>query len=116
MLWEIEDELERRGEAWPDLVVVQVGVGAFAAAVARHFRRPGVKPHPKLVGVEPTGAACLFESVAAGRIVSVPGPHDSIMAGLNCGRPSLVAWPTLSRTIDLLVSVEDGPTREVMRM
>jgi diaminopropionate ammonia-lyase len=116
MLWEIEDELGRRGERGPDLVVVQVGVGAFAAAVARHFRSPGASPRPKLVGVEPAGAACLFESVAAGHIVSVPRPHDSIMAGLNCGRPSLVAWPTLSRSIDLLVSVDDEPAREAMRL
>ncbi len=116
MLWEIEDELGRRGEAWPGLVIVQIGVGAFAAAVARHFRNVGAATRPKLVGVEPAGAACLFESVSAGRIVSVPGPHDSIMAGINCGRPSLVAWPTLSRSIDLLVSVDDEPTSEAMRL
>jgi diaminopropionate ammonia-lyase len=116
MLWEIDDELERRGEAGPDLVVVQVGVGAFAAAVTRHFRGPQRSRHPKLVGVEPAGAACLLESVAAGRIVSVPGPHDSIMAGLNCGRPSLVAWPTVSRGIDVLVAVDDEPAREAMRL
>ena len=116
MLWEIDDELERRGEAGPDLVVVQVGVGAFAAAVTRHFRGPQRSQHPKLVGVEPAGAACLLESVAAGRIVSVPGPHDSIMAGLNCGRPSLVAWPTVSRGIDVLVAVDDEPAREAMRL
>jgi diaminopropionate ammonia-lyase len=116
MLWEIEDELETRGEAGPDLVVVQVGVGAFAAAVTRHFRGPQRSRYPKLVGVEPAGAACLLESVAAGRIVSVPGPHDSIMAGLNCGRPSLVAWPTVSRGIDVLVAVDDEPAREAMRL
>ncbi len=40
MLWEIEEELIRRDERGPDLVIVQVGVGAFAAAVANHFRRP----------------------------------------------------------------------------
>ena len=116
MLWEIDDELERRGEAGPDLVVVQVGVGAFAAAVTRHFRVPQRSRHPKLLSVEPAGAACLLESVAAGRIVSVPGPHDSIMAGLNCGRPSLVAWPTVSRGIDVLVAVDDEPAREAMRL
>jgi diaminopropionate ammonia-lyase len=116
MLWEIEDELERRGEAGPDLVVVQVGVGAFAAAATRHFRVPQRSRHPKLVGVEPAEAACLLESVAAGRIVSVPGPHDSIMAGLNCGRPSLVAWPTVSSGIDVLVAVDDGPARGAMRL
>ena len=116
MLWEIEDELERRNEAEPDLVVVQVGVGAFAAAVARHFRSPGASPRPKLVSVEPASADCLFESIAAGRIVSVPGPHDSLMSGLNCGRPSLVAWPTVSTGIDLLVAVDDDPAREAMRL
>lgn len=116
MLWEIDDALERRGEAGPDLVVVQVGVGAFAAAVTRHFRVPQRSRHPKLLGVEPAGAACLLESVAAGRIVSVPGPHESIMSGLNCGRPSLVAWPSVSRAIDVLVAVDDQPAQEAMRL
>ena len=115
MLWEIEDELERRGETGPDLVVVQVGVGAFAAAVTRHFRGPQRSRYPKLVGVEPAGAACLLESVAAGRIVSVPGPHDSIMAGLNCWRQSL-APGAVSRGIDVLVAVDDEPAREAMRL
>jgi diaminopropionate ammonia-lyase len=115
MLWEIDDALERRNEEGPDLVVVQVGVGAFAAAVARHYRSPGVSP-TKLMSVEPAGAECLFESVEAGTIVSVPGPHDSIMSGLNCGRPSLVAWPIVSRGIDLLVTIDDGPAREAMRL
>ena len=116
MLWEIDDELERRNEEGLDLVVVQIGVGAFAAAVASHFRSPGVSPRPKLVGVEPANADCLLESVAAGCIVSVPGPHDSIMSGLNCGRPSLVAWPTVSSGIDILIAVDDEPAREAMRL
>jgi diaminopropionate ammonia-lyase len=116
MLWEIDDELERRNEAGPDLVVVQVGVGAFAAAVVRHFRCLGASPRPKLMSVEPTSADCLLESVEAGNIVTVPGPHDSIMSGLNCGKPSLVAWPTVSRGIDLLVAVDDEPAHEAMRL
>jgi diaminopropionate ammonia-lyase len=116
MLWEIEDELGQRGEEGPDLVVVQAGVGAFAAAVARHFHGPGASSHPKLVVVEPAGADCLLESMKAGRIVSVPGPHDSIMAGLNCGTPSLVAWPTISWGIDLFVAVDDEPAREAVRL
>jgi diaminopropionate ammonia-lyase len=119
MLWEIDDELQRRNEEGPDLVVVQVGVGAFAAAVARHFRSPGASPpspRPKLLSVEPVSADCLLESVAAGRLASVPGPHDSIMSGLNCGKPSLVAWPTVSRSIDLLIAVDDRPARVAMRL
>jgi diaminopropionate ammonia-lyase len=116
MLWEIDDELERRNEAGPDLVVVQVGVGAFAAAVTRHFRSPRASPRPKVMSVEPASADCLLQSVEAGSIVSVPGPHDSIMSGLNCGRPSLVAWPIVSRGIDLLVAVEDESAHEAIRL
>src|SRR5215212_7335438 len=116
MLWEIDDELARRKEAGPDLVVVQVGVGAFAAAVTRHFRGLQSSRHPKLLSVEPANAACLLRSVAEGHIVSVPGPHDSIMSGLNCGRPSLVAWPTVSRGIDVLIAVDDEPSVEAMRL
>jgi diaminopropionate ammonia-lyase len=116
MLWEIEDELRERGEPGPDLVVVQVGVGAFAAAVARHFRRPGAGPPPKLLGVEPSTAACLLQSVEAGGIVPVPGPHPSIMSGLNCGKPSLAAWPVVSRGIDVLCAIDDEPAREAMRL
>ena len=116
LLWEIEDDLKGRNEAGPDLVVVQVGVAAFAAAVTRHFRNPGASRYPKLMSVEPESADCLLESVEAGSIVSVPGPHDSIMSGLNCGRPSLVAWPTVSRGIDLLVAVDDEPAHEAMRL
>ena len=116
ILWEVSDELDRRGEEGPTLVVAQIGVGAFAAAVTRHFRSPGVSPRPKILGVEPARAACALASAEAGGIVHVPGPHGSIMAGLNCGSPSVVAWPTISKGIDLFVAIEDDLAREAMRM
>src|ERR687893_932289 len=116
ILWEVEDELARLGEEGPTLVVAQIGVGAFAAAVARHFRAPGVSPRPKILGVEPVRAACALLSAEAGEIVHLPGPHGSIMAGLNCGSPSVVAWPAVSRGVDLFVEIEDEQAREAMRM
>lgn len=116
ILWEVSEELGRCGEEGTTLVVVQIGVGAFAAAVTRHFRSPGVSPRPKILGVEPDRAACVLASVEAGDIVHLPGPHDSIMAGLNCGSPSVVAWPAVSRGIDLFVSVDDGWPRRAMRI
>jgi diaminopropionate ammonia-lyase len=90
ILWEIDDELERLGEPGPTLVVAQIGVGAFAAAVTAHYRGKDVPIRPKMLGVEPTRAACMLASVEAGRIVHLPGPHVSIMAGLNCGAPSMI--------------------------
>jgi diaminopropionate ammonia-lyase len=37
------------------------------------------------------------------------------MAGLNCGTPSLVAWPLVSRGIDVFCAIDDEPAREGMR-
>jgi diaminopropionate ammonia-lyase len=115
VLWEVDDELRARGEPDPDLVVVQVGVGAFAAAVVRHYRRPGLAAPPLIAAVEPERAACVLESVRAGRIVTLPGPQDSIMSGLNCGTPSRIAWPLVSSGIDLFVAIPDDLAREGMR-
>jgi diaminopropionate ammonia-lyase len=113
----IFDELdEQLGEAGaPDVVTVPVGVGALAAATVRATRAPG-RPPVKLVSVEPVDAACLLESVRAGGPVTVSGPHRSIMAGLNCGRPSLVAWPVTSTGFDAYVAIDDDVTRAAMRL
>jgi diaminopropionate ammonia-lyase len=116
ILREVDAQLAAQVERGPDLVLVQIGVGALAAAVTRHYRRPDLDVRPLVVGVEPTRAACAQASIQAGRIVSIPGPHDSIMAGLNAGTPSPVAWPVISTGIDLFVAVEDERAREAMRM
>lgn len=118
IFWEIEDRVAAGGgpSRWPpDVVAVQIGVGAFAAAVVRHFRRPGLERRPLIVGVEPTSAACVMASAEAGRPVTLEGPQDSIMAGLNCGTPSILAWPVVSQGVDLFVAIEDQRAREAMR-
>ena len=115
ILWEIDDALAELGEPGPDLVAVQIGVGAMAAAVVRHYRRPDVHPRPAIVGVEPSRAACMTASIEAGEPVQILGPHDSIMSGLNCGVPSPLAWPAVSRGIDRFVVIEDERTRRAMR-
>jgi diaminopropionate ammonia-lyase len=111
----ILQELDDQGAA-PDLVAVQIGVGALASAVVTHYRQPAPHPRPTLVGVEPTRAACMLASIEAGQVVRVPGPHDSIMAGLNCGEPSMLAWPIVSAGVDAFVAVEDERAREAMRL
>ena len=75
----------------------------------------GVEPRPVIMGVEPTRAACMTASIEAGEPVQIPGPHDSIMSGLNCGVPSPLAWPIVSRGIDLFVAIEDERARQAMR-
>ncbi|MGH2683486.1 MAG: diaminopropionate ammonia-lyase [Actinomycetota bacterium] len=115
IFWEIEDRLAQTGREAADLVAVQIGVGALAASVVRRFRRPEPSPRPGILGVEPHRAACVLASMEAGGIVTIPGPHDSAMAGLNCGTPSSVAWPEVSGGIDLFVAVEDERAFEAVR-
>ncbi len=112
IMHEIDEQLAALGAPRPDVVLVQNGVGALAAAVGAHYGAHG----PVLVAVEPVDAACMLESLAAGRIVSVPGPHRSIMAGLNCGTLSMVAWPVLRSTFQLCITVDDDRARRAMRL
>jgi diaminopropionate ammonia-lyase len=97
-------------DAVPDLVAVQIGVGSFAAAMVRRFAGA------RIVGVEPIAAACALASIEAGALVEVPGPHDSVMAGLNCGRPSPLAWPIVSRGIEAFATVSDDRARQGVRL
>lgn len=98
-----------------DVAFVPIGVGALAAAAARHLAGG-----PRLAGVEPSTAGCMLESARAGRITEVPGPHGSIMAGLNAGLPSLVAWPLVSGAFELFCAAEDelavAGTRRLARL
>ena len=115
IFWEVDAQLAARGEEAPDVVVIPVGVGGLAAAAVRHWHRRGLRRPPRLLGVEPLAAACVLRSLQVGRIATVPGPHDSIMAGLNCGTPSLVAWPSLQTGLDAVVAVGDERARQAMR-
>lgn len=113
---EIDDELSRLGQSHPDLVSIQFGVGALAAAAVNHYRAASHISSPAILSVEPLRAACALAAMEAGEIVDVPGPHDSIMAGLNCGRVSMVAWPAVKNGIDGFIAIADERAREAMRL
>ena len=73
---EIEEQLAQVQMPYPSVIALQMGVGAFAAAMVRHFQG-----RTQIVGVEPTAADCVLASVQAGALTTIPGPQDSIMAG-----------------------------------
>src|SRR5207244_9937283 len=94
----------------PDLVIVPMGVGALTAAVVEHYGAAAT-----IVAVEPLAAACGLRSAQAGEPVVVPGPHHSIMAGLNCGAVSPVAWPAIATGVDVFVAIGDAAAEQAMR-
>jgi diaminopropionate ammonia-lyase len=90
----------------PTHVFIQAGVGGAAAAVSVQMRAR-FSPAPALIVVEPERAACLLESARAGVISTVHGDLDTIMAGLACGEPSLLAWQELERSATAFLSIPD---------
>lgn len=111
---EVDDQIRDAGLPRPTHAVVPVGVGSLAAAAARHYGTgPGAAT---LVSVEPTTAACVLASVAAGSRVEVPGPHGSSMAGLNCGLASPLALPVVQNAFRGYVAIDDAWAEEAVRL
>jgi diaminopropionate ammonia-lyase len=117
MFVEMEEILHKPEEPGVDIVLLQAGVGSFAAAAADYYNRKYGELRPVLVTVEPTEAACLLESARSGdgRRHSSTGTLRTIMAGLNCGTPSLTAWPVLRVGIDLFLAISDEWTEKAIR-
>lgn len=81
----------------PTHVFVQAGVGALAGGVVGYLINRFRDRLPKFIIMEPKNAACIFASAVAqdGKPHAVTGDLDTIMAGLACGEPNLIGWPTL---------------------
>jgi len=116
LFFEIDEALARAGLDAPSVVAFQAGVGSFASAGLRHYRGGNPDTVPRTVIVEPLSGNCLLASARAGRMVEASGPHDSTMAGLNCGLPSQLAWPIIARTADLFVAIDDDSASAAMRL
>jgi diaminopropionate ammonia-lyase len=101
----LEEVDEVLGHA-PDLVVVPAGVGSLAQGVVAHYRRRHVGRARVLV-VEPDSAAAVMTSLVNGRPASVR-TGTTVMAGMNCGTISTLAWPVLRDGCDAAVLVTDA--------
>ena len=93
---------------WPTHVIAQAGVGSFAASIFSSFISL-TKQKPKFILLEPSGAACFFNSVKVGD----KKPHltpdlNTMMAGLSCGMPSILAWDIIVPITDIFVICEDN--------
>jgi len=119
LLAELDRQFAERDLPGPDLVSVPVGVGSLAQAVVMHYRRggmasagssgPGVlggRSAPAILAVEPETAAGVLASLHAEARQSVV-TGGTVMAGLNCGTPSSLAWPVLAGGLDAAIAVPD---------
>ncbi len=94
-----------------DVVLLQTGVGALAAAGVRWAAAIGAEA----VAVDPAGAPCIAASLAAGRPVEIATTHTT-MAGLDAATPSRAAWPTLAAGLAGAVVVDDSEAEAAQRL
>ncbi len=104
-------ELDEQLAGPVELVAVQIGVGALASATVRALAAPG----RFVLGVEPEDADCALRAVRDGEDARAPGPHRSVMVGLNCGTASPLALPDMRAGIDAFCAVEDSAVESAVR-
>ncbi len=118
MLSETQEQLAGQGLSKPTHLFVQAGVGSLAAAAIGFYYNLFGNQRPQSVVVEPTKAACLYQSALMddGQPHSVGGDLDTIMAGLACGDPNPIAWQILQYCADFFAICPDYVAAKGMRV
>jgi len=113
-----EEAFDQLDGKLPTHVIIQCGVGSLAGSLQAYLVEKFGRQRPLLTIVEPTKAACYYQSMIAedGQPRKVKGDLDTIMAGLACGEPNMLSWPILKNYADAFVACPDGIAARGMRM
>ena len=87
-------------------VILQAGVGGMAAAMIAGIANY-LDNIPKIIVVEPENAACVLESIKAGKIEKISIKKESLLGGMSCDEVSLVHWEILKNSVSHCVTVSD---------
>ncbi len=88
-----------------DHILVPVGGGGLAAGVSTLVKL--LHPRVKVTGVEPEGAACLKESLKAGKVVTLDSA-STIADGTAVKTPGEHIFPYLKENLDEVITVPDS--------
>lgn len=110
-------QLKQRRQELPTHILVNAGVGGFAAAMCGHlWERLGAQ-RPIFITVEPAAADCLLQSGMAGELTpAAPSAQGTIMTGLNCSEVAPLAWKVLETGVDHFVTVGDECVTPCMQL
>jgi len=111
---EITEQLDYKN--MPTHIFLQAGVGGFAAAIMAYFWEKYPEKNIKFIIVEPTLAPCLIESAKANELKIFDIEEETMMAGLSCGEPSLLAWKILNVGTDHFMTITDERIPDLMRL
>ena len=88
-------------------VILQAGVGGMAAAMVAGIVKY-LNHVPQIIVVEPESAACVLESIKAGKIKKISIKKESLMGGMSCDEVSMVPWEILKNSVNYCVTVSDN--------
>lgn len=118
LVLEAYQQIERDNLPMPTHVFLQAGVGAMAGGACGLITNLLKEKMPKTVIVEPNEAAAFFKSATAndGERHFVTGSMPTIMAGLACGEPGIIAWDVIAEFADGYIRCPDWVSANGMRM
>ncbi len=88
-----------------DVILVPIGGGGLCAGVSTLAKL--LNPSVKVIGVEPTGAACMKASVEAGRVVSLASV-ETIADGVAVKTPGDKVLPYIQENVDDIITIDDS--------
>lgn len=115
MMMEMEELLHMPNEPLVDFVFLQSGVGTWASSVVAYYRNKYPKNMPRIIAVEPIESDSLLESIRQKCVSKTKGSQQTLMSGLNCGTPSLLAWEILKEGVDLFLAIPDDYAIKAMQ-
>ena len=114
-LIEISQQTQQLTNPKIDVVFVQAGVGSWPSAVVHFIRKYLNNKDIKIVCVEPYESDCIYESIKNESIASTRKSQETIMAGLNCGTPSVLAFEILKQGVDAFLLISDQHTIDAIK-
>ena len=87
-----------------DIILVPIGGGGLATGVATLAKM--LNPRITVIGVEPTGAACMKASLEAGHVVKLPSVN-TIADGTAVLEPGDMIFPYIQENIDDIITIDD---------
>ncbi|HYC71740.1 MAG TPA: pyridoxal-phosphate dependent enzyme [Opitutaceae bacterium] len=101
-------------EDHPDLDLILTPVGGGGLLSGTVLAAKAIKPSIEVIGVEPALADDASQSLAAGRIVSIPTPA-TIADGLRTNAISELTFSIIRAHVDRIVTVSEDGIRDAMR-
>ena len=87
-----------------DYILVPIGGGGLATGVSTLAKM--LKNNIKVIGVEPSGAACMKASLENGRVTTV-SPVNTIADGTAVQTPGTKIFPYIQQNLDGIITVDD---------